>query len=86
MQKIIQIRIQIQIQFNDKPNTIYIDQSQQYPILNLCFIGSVISLWIVFSAISMYTYEKWFFRRNQNKVEIIKTVKGAVNNKKSSNQ
>ena len=76
------MQIQIQIQFNDKPNTIYIDRSQQYPIEFMFYWRCDFIVDSFFSVISTYAYEKRFFRRNQNKVEIIKPVNGAVNNKK----
>ena len=78
----INLRSIVRILFNKEPDTIYIHSPQQYPIEIICFIGGVISLWTGFSVISIYAYGKQYFRRNQNKVELIKTVLGAVNNRK----
>ena len=75
------------IDINKEPDTIYTHSPQQHPIECICFIGGVISLWTGFSVISIYAYGKRFFGRNQNKVELIKRIDEAVNNRKRySNQ
>ena len=79
----INLMLAVRIYFNmNEPDTIYTYSPQQYPIEFICFIGGLISLWTGFSVISTYSYGKRFFRRNQNKVESIKTVDGAVNSRK----
>ena len=73
----------VRIYFNtNEPDKMYTHSPQQHPIEFVCFIGGVISLWTGFSVISMYSYGKRLFRRHQNRVESIKKVDGAVNNKK----
>ena len=72
----------VEIHSNDELDTIITHSPQQQPVEFICFIGGVISLWTGFSIFSIYAYGKQFFRRNQNKVESIKTENGAVNNKK----
>ena len=73
---------QIDINFNNEPDIIYIHTPQQYPIEFICLLGGVISLWTGFSVISLFAFGKKFFRRKQNEIKEIKFNVNSVNNKK----
>ena len=68
----INLMSEIEIQFNNEPDTIYTHSPQQYPIEFVCLIGGIISLWTGFSIFSIYAHGKHFLNRRQNKIRQIK--------------
>ena len=69
----------VRVQFNNKPDTIYIHSQQQYPVEFICLIGGVILLWTGFSVSSIYAYGKKFVGK-QNKIEQMDQANVTANN------